>query len=138
MSKSAATHARPRARPLSPHLQVYRLIPTMLMSIVHRITGGALYFGTLLVAAWLVAAATSEVWFDRVSWLYGSWIGRLVLFGYTWALIHHLIGGLRHLVWDTGAGLEKHTTTRIAKVTPFVSVGLTLLVWVVGYLARGA
>lgn len=134
MSKSAAT----RARPLSPHLQVYRLIPTMLMSIVHRITGGALYFGTLLVAAWLVAASTSQEWFDCVAAVYGSWIGRLVLFGYTWALVHHLIGGLRHLVWDTGTALEKDTATRIAKATVVVSVALTLLIWIVGYMVRGA
>lgn len=134
MSKSTAT----RARPLSPHLQVYRLIPTMLMSIVHRITGAALYFGTLLVAAWLIAAATSEAWFDCVTAVYGSWIGRLVLFGYTWALVHHMLGGVRHLIWDTGTGLEKNTATRIAILTPFVSVGLTILVWIAGYMARGA
>lgn len=134
MSRSAAT----RARPLSPHLQVYRLIPTMLMSIVHRITGGALYFGTLLVAAWLLAAATSQEWFDWLSWLYGSWIGRLVLFGYTWTLLHHMIGGIRHLVWDTGTGLDKQTATRIAVAMPFISVALTILVWVVGYMVRGA
>jgi succinate dehydrogenase / fumarate reductase cytochrome b subunit len=134
MSKTAVT----RARPLSPHLFIYKPIPTMVMSIVHRITGAALYFGTLLVAAWLLAAATSEPWFDTVGWLYGSWFGRLVLFAYTWALIHHLIGGIRHLIWDTGVGLEKHTATRIAVAMPIVSIALTILVWVVGYLARGA
>ena len=138
MSKSAATHARPRARPLSPHLFIYKLIPTMLMSIVHRITGAALYFGTLLVAAWLVAAATSEQWFDAGAWVYGSWIGLLVLFGYTWALVHHLIGGIRHLVWDTGRGFEKHFATRVARLMPVVSVGLTVAIWIVVYLVRGA
>ena len=81
----------------------------MVMSILHRITGGALYFGTLLVAWWLIAAASSAATFDFVNGLFGSWIGRLVLFGYTWALIHHMLGGIRHLIWDTGAGLEKHT-----------------------------
>ena len=134
MSKSAAT----RARPLSPHLFIYKPIPTMMMSIVHRITGGALYFGTLLVAAWVIAAATSEAWFDRVAAIYGSWLGLLVLFGYTWALLHHLIGGVRHLIWDTGVGLEKHTATRIAIVMPFLSVGLTILVWIAVFMARGA
>ncbi len=134
MSKTTAT----RARPLSPHLQVYRLIPTMVMSIVHRITGGALYFGTLLVAWWLIAAATSKSYFDLVSAVYGSWIGQLVLLGYTWALIHHMIGGLRHLVWDTGAGLDKRTATKMAWATLAVSVTLTVLVWIAGYMARGA
>lgn len=138
MSKSAATHTGPRARPLSPHLQVYRLIPTMAMSIIHRITGAALYFGTLLVAAWLIAAAISQDCFETVAWIYGSWIGRIVLLGYTWALIHHLIGGLRHLVWDTGAGFDKHLSTKVARAMPFVSVALTLLVWIVGYMVRGA
>ena len=114
------------------------MIPTMLMSIVHRITGAALYFGTLLVAAWLIAAATSPEWFDCVSWLYGSILGRLVLFGYTWALLHHLIGGIRHLGWDTGAGLDKQLSTKIAVAMPYVSVALTVLVWIVGYMARGA
>ena len=110
----------------------------MVMSIMHRITGGALYFGVLLVAAWLIAAATSEDWFDCVSAVYGSWIGRLVLFGYTWVLIHHMIGGIRHLVWDTGRGLEKHTATRIAMMMPIASIALTVLLWVVGYMVRGA
>jgi succinate dehydrogenase / fumarate reductase, cytochrome b subunit len=139
---SPATRARPqgssRERPLSPHLTVYRPTITMTMSIVHRITGGALYFGTLLVAWWLIAAATSERYFDFVNWLYGSWIGRLVLFGYTWVLLHHMAGGIRHLVWDTGTGLEKHTASKIAWATLACSAVLTLLVWIAGYMARGA
>ncbi|MEO3997037.1 succinate dehydrogenase, cytochrome b556 subunit [Mesorhizobium sp. CAU 1732] len=134
MSKSAAT----RARPLSPHLQIYKPIPTMVMSIVHRITGVGLYFGILLVAAWLLAAATSEDWFNTVSAIYGSWIGRLILFAYTWALIHHMLGGIRHLVMDTGKALGKQSSTTVATAMPFVSIGLTLLLWVVGYFARGA
>ena len=106
MSKSPATRefAR-RERPLSPHLTVYRPPITMTMSIIHRITGGALYFGTLLVALWLMAAASSQATFDWVNWAFGTWLGRLILFGYTWALMHHMLGGVRHLVWDTGAGL---------------------------------
>ncbi|EJN05708.1 succinate dehydrogenase, cytochrome b556 subunit [Phyllobacterium sp. YR531] len=117
-------------RPLSPHLQIYKPIPTMVMSIVHRITGCALYFGTLLVAWWLIAAATSQQQFDIVSMVYGSWIGLLVLLGYTWALIHHMIGGIRHLIWDTGRGLEKDTTTKMAWASLIASVLLTILVWV--------
>lgn len=127
-----------RARPLSPHLAIYRPTITMTMSIVHRITGGALYFGTLLFAWWLIAAATSERYFDFVNWLYGTWVGRLVLFGYTWALMHHMLGGIRHLVWDTGTGLEKHTASRIAWFTVAGSILLTILIWIAGYAARGA
>ncbi|MBN9067594.1 MAG: succinate dehydrogenase, cytochrome b556 subunit [Rhizobiaceae bacterium] len=126
------------ARPLSPHLQIYRLIPTMLMSIVHRITGGALYFGTLLLAWWLIAAASSEHAFDIANSFFGSWFGRLILFGYTWALLHHLLGGIRHLIWDTGSLMQKETSTRLAWATIIGSVILTLLVWIAGYAARGA
>lgn len=125
MSESTAT----RQRPVSPHLQVYRLIPTMLMSIVHRITGGALYFGTLLVAWWLIAAATSREWFETASAVMGSWFGLLVLFGFTWALWHHLLGGIRHLMWDTGFGMGKETSTRLAWATLAGSIGLTLATW---------
>ena len=132
----SAPAIRPRPRPLSPHLSVYRLIPTMLMSIVHRITGGALYFGTLLVAAWLVAAATSPQWFDTVSSIYGSWFGRLVLLGYTWALVHHTLGGIRHLIWDTGAAMGKQTSTKMAQATLIGSVLLTVLIWVAIFWAR--
>lgn len=133
MSQSPAT----RQRPLSPHLTVYRWPITMTMSILHRVTGGALYFGTLLVAWWLIAAATSQHYFDFVSWIYGSWIGRLVLFGYSWALMQHMLGGLRHLVWDTGVGLEKHTASKIGWATLIGSAVLTILIWIAGYAARG-
>jgi len=123
-------------RPLSPHLSIYTLIPTMVMSIVHRITGSALYFGTLLVAWWLFAAASGEAYFEWVNGFMGSFIGRLILFGYTWALVHHMIGGMRHLYWDTGRGLEKETTTVLAYLTIIGSVTLTILLWVVGYMVR--
>lgn len=133
MSQSQAT----RQRPLSPHLSIYRPAITMTTSILHRITGGALYFGTLLVAWWLIAAATSEHYFNFVSWLYGSWFGLIVLFGYTWALTLHLLGGIRHLIWDTGAGLDKHTASKIAWATLVGSVVLTIIVWIAGYAVRG-
>jgi succinate dehydrogenase / fumarate reductase, cytochrome b subunit len=133
----AGTGAARRERPLSPHLTAYRWPITMTMSILHRITGGALYFGTLLVAWWLIAAATSEHYFEFVSWVFGSWIGRLVLFGYTWALLHHMLGGIRHLIWDTGTAIDKESSTRIAWATLAGSVVLTVLVWIAGYMARG-
>ena len=138
MSKATATHNPARQRPLSPHLSVYKFTPTMAMSILHRITGIALYSGTLLVAWWLIAASIGEGYFDWVSWLWGTWIGRLVLFGYTWALMHHMLGGIRHFIWDVGAGLEKHTATKLAIWNLIGSVVLTVLIWVVGYMARGA
>lgn len=120
-------------RPLSPHLQIYKPIPTMVASIVHRITGAALYFGTLLVAWWLIAAASGEEYYAWVQWAMGTIIGKLVLFGYTWALVHHMFGGLRHFMWDSGFGFEKHFATKLAKATFAASICLTLLIWIVAY-----
>ncbi len=97
---------RMRARPLSPHLSIYRPMLTMMMSIVHRITGCALYFGMLLLAWWLIAAASGLNAYSNVQWFMGTFVGRLILFGYTWALMHHMLGGIRHLIWDTGHGFE--------------------------------
>jgi succinate dehydrogenase / fumarate reductase cytochrome b subunit len=126
-----------RARPLSPHLQIYRPMLTMVMSVVHRITGAALYFGMLLVAWWLIAAASGPNAYANVEWFMGSLIGRLILFGYTWALLHHMLGGVRHLIWDTIHGLEPAEREILTLVTLVGSIALTLLVWVVGYLAMG-
>jgi succinate dehydrogenase / fumarate reductase, cytochrome b subunit len=123
-------------RPLSPHLQIYKPIPTMIASIVHRITGGALYFGTLLVAWWLIAIASGETYYNAASAVFGSIIGLIVLFGYTWALIHHMLGGLRHLMWDLGYGFDKHFSTKLAKAHFIASPVLTILIWVIGYLYR--
>jgi succinate dehydrogenase / fumarate reductase cytochrome b subunit len=134
MSKSTAT----RPRPLSPHLTVWKPTVTYVTSIVHRITGGAMYFGTLLIAWWLIAASISEEAFGYADWFFGSWIGRLILFGYTWALMQHMLGGIRHFIWDAGAGLEKHTASKIAWINVVAAIVLTIVVWVAGYMARGA
>ncbi len=125
-----------KARPLSPHLSIYKPIPTMVMSIFHRMTGAALYFGTLLLAWWLIAAASGEAYFEWVNGFFGSFVGRLVLFGYTWALVHHMLGGIRHLFWDTGRGLEKETATKIAYFTIGASTALTLVLWIIGYMVN--
>ena len=123
-------------RPLSPHLSIYKPIPTMVASIFHRLTGIALYFGTILVAWWLIAASISPDYFDFVQTFMGAWFGRLILFGFTWALMHHMIGGIRHLIWDTGALFDKDTSTKLAYASIILSVALTLLVWVIGYAVR--
>lgn len=123
-------------RPLSPHLQVYRLIPTMAMSILHRITGGALYVGTLLIVWWLIAAASGPQYYDWVMWFMSTWLGQLILIGYTWVLIHHMLGGMRHLLWDVGLGFEKEFSTKLAKANLIASIALTVLVWTIAYLIR--
>jgi succinate dehydrogenase / fumarate reductase, cytochrome b subunit len=133
MSKSTAT----RARPLSPHLQIYRITPTMAMSVAHRITGAALYFGPLLFALWLLAAAGSKEGFDFANGLFGSILGRLIIFGYSWALIHHMLGGIRHLIWDTIHGLEKDTSRRLAIATLAGSIVLTIVIWLAAWMIRG-
>ena len=123
----------PRERPLSPHIQIYSPMLTMMMSIVHRITGAALYFGTLLVVWWLVAAASGGAYFDLVNGFFASWFGRLILFGYTWAAIHHMLGGIKHLVWDTGRGFELASAELSARLTLGGSIVLTILLWVIAY-----
>ena len=100
----------PAARPLSPHLQIYRPMLTMIMSIVHRITGAALYVGTLLLAWWLLAAASGPNAYATFQAVASSFIGRVVLLGYTWALIHHMLGGIRHLIWDCRTRLRTGRT----------------------------
>lgn len=124
-------------RPLSPHLQIYRPMLTMMMSIMHRMTGAALFFGTALLAWWLLAAATGPEAFAFAQWFMGSILGQLILLGYTWALIHHMLGGVRHLVWDTGRGFDLPTVEIMAKATLGGSIVLTLIVWVIGYWAMG-
>ncbi|MCB1502093.1 MAG: succinate dehydrogenase, cytochrome b556 subunit [Bauldia sp.] len=122
------------SRPLSPHLQIYRWAPTMVVSIAHRITGVALYFGTLLLAWWLIAAASGPKYFRFVNGLASSWIGLIVLFGFSWALIHHALGGVRHLIWDTGRGMGKPARDQLAIANIIGSVALTILLWIIGLL----
>ena len=117
------------ARPLSPHLQIYSPLINMVMSILHRITGAALYFGTMLLAWWLIAAASGPQYFGYVMFLFGSVPGKLVLVGFTWALIHHAVGGLRHFLWDTGRGYDLKTIDLLSWGSIVVSILLTALVW---------
>lgn len=109
----------------------------MAMSIVHRITGIALYVGTLVMAWWLIATASGAGAYSAFQAFTGSWIGRLILVGYTWALIHHMLGGVRHLIWDLGYGFgpsEREWLTRAALIG---SITLTVIVWVIAYAIGG-
>jgi succinate dehydrogenase / fumarate reductase, cytochrome b subunit len=118
-------------RPLSPHLQIYRPMLTMMMSIVHRITGAALYFGTAILAWWLLAAAAGQNAYGVFEAFETSWIGRLILFGYTWALIHHLLGGIRHFIWDLGYGFGPEEREWLVRINLGGSIVLTVLLWMV-------
>lgn len=137
MSRSPDSPVQPRPRPLSPHLTVWRPTITYTMSIIHRITGAALYFGTVLVALWLIAAAGSREMFDCVDWFFGSVVGRLILLGYTWALLHHMLGGIRHFIWDTATAMDKQTASKLGWATLTGSVVLTIAAWIAGYMMRG-
>ncbi|MGB7206626.1 MAG: succinate dehydrogenase, cytochrome b556 subunit [Anderseniella sp.] len=130
------THPVMKERPLSPHLSVYKPMLTMMMSIVHRITGAGLYFGMALFVWWLFAASYSGDYFGQVQWLVRSLGGKVVLFGFTWALVHHALGGLRHLVWDTGRGFDLKFIEILARATIIGSILLTILIWVVAYAMR--
>jgi succinate dehydrogenase / fumarate reductase cytochrome b subunit len=128
---------QPVERPLSPHLSIYKPLINMVMSILHRLTGAALYFGTLLLAAWLIATAMGEVQFSYVNALFAHPLGQLVLFGYTWALAHHMLGGIRHLIWDTGRGLQIWQVNTLSWLTILCSISLTVAIWAVGLVLRG-
>jgi succinate dehydrogenase / fumarate reductase, cytochrome b subunit len=123
-----------KRRPLSPHLQIYRPMLTMMMSIAHRITGVALYFGTLLLAWFLIAVSAGGGAYDAAAYCLNSIAGKLVLFGFTWALFHHLLGGIRHAIWDTGHGLEHPQREWLARATLLGGIVLTVTVWTIAYL----
>jgi succinate dehydrogenase / fumarate reductase cytochrome b subunit len=120
-------------RPLSPHLQIYRPMLTMMMSIAHRISGASLAVGFALLTWWLVAISMGPEAYACVAAFFGSLIGRALLLLFTWALIHHMLGGIRHLIWDTGAGFSRTSIEVLAWLTITGSIVLTILVWVVGY-----
>lgn len=124
-------------RPLSPHIQVYRWQWTMLLSIVHRATGIALSVGALLMVCWLLALASGPAAFAEVHEFIGSWLGRLMLFGWTWALMYHLANGIRHLFWDAGVGLELPAAQSSGYAAVIVSVAATVAIWAAGYMAAG-
>src|ERR1700732_4135839 len=122
----------PVQRPLSPHLSIYKPMLTMMMSIVHRITGAALYVGTLLLAWWLLAAASGPNAYATFQAAASSIVGRVVLLGYTWALVHHMLGGIRHLIWDTGAGFGPAEREWLARANLIGSIVLTIVLWIIG------
>ena len=130
----SALAARPR--PLSPHLSVYRLTLTMAMSIAHRITGAALYAGVLLLAWFLIAASMDASAFAVFSGFISSFFGRLILFGFSWSLFHHMLGGIRHFIWDAGHGLDDPEREWLAMATLIGGFVLTIVVWSIGYAVR--
>ncbi len=132
----ASTGTAPKSRPLSPHLDIYRMTLTMAMSIMHRITGVGLYLGVLLLAWFLLALSGDGSSYALFTGFIHSIIGRLVLLGFTWALFHHLLGGVRHALWDAGVGLDHPLRERLAQGTLIGGLALTLIAWIIGYAVR--
>lgn len=121
-------------RPLSPHLLIYKPMLTMTLSVIHRATGIAMYFGTLVVVWWFMSLAIGQDAYDFFTWLMGSWFGIIVLVGFTWVLFHHMFGGIKHFFWDFGKGFELETVERVAKFAVIVPICATIIVWAVGLL----
>lgn len=112
-------------RPLSPHLQIYRPQLTSITSILTRITGNALIVGVVLMVWWLLAAATSDRYFDLVNAVATSWFGDLVFTGSLWAVWYHYLAGIRHLIYDAGRGLDIPTAEKLGWACIIGSVVLT-------------
>lgn len=124
-------------RPLSPHIQIYRPMLTMVMSMAHRVSGVALAIGFALLAWWLIAVSLGPDAYAGVSGFFASIPGEILLFLFTWALIHHMLGGIRHLIWDTGHGFDKPTIERLALATIIGSTTLNIGLWVWGLCLHG-
>ena len=122
-----------RARPLSPHLQIYRWPVTMATSIAHRVTGVALSAGTSLLAWWLVAAATGPDAYHVFAASASHPIGQIVLFGVLWSLAFHFFNGIRHLAWDIGWGFDVSTANRSGVTVVLLSFLAALIVFLLAH-----
>ena len=122
-------------RPISPHLQVYKMPLTALMSISHRITGVISSVGALLLVVVLALAASGEEAFAGAQTLLTSWFGMLILFGFSLTLYYHFCNGIRHLFWDVGMGFELSAADKSGKITLIAAGVLTVLTWIVAFAA---
>lgn len=116
-------------RPLSPHLQVYRWQITMLMSILHRATGIVLVLGAFALAWWMLAVAAGGEVYASAAACVASALGRIALFGFSLALVYHLLNGIRHLLWDAGSGFEIPAVYRSGYTVFALTVVLTAAIW---------
>jgi succinate dehydrogenase / fumarate reductase cytochrome b subunit len=133
MAETTSRPAPETRRPLSPHLGIYKPMLTMMMSIVHRITGGALYVGTVLLAWWLISVATDARAYEMANGVLSSIFGQLVLFGFTWALFQHMLGGVRHFLWDAGKGMDHPQREYLAQANLIGGIVLAVIVWIIAY-----
>ena len=118
-------------RPLSPHLQIYRLPLTAIVSITHRATGVALAFGMIYLVIWLMGIAAGPEQFSETQAFIESILGRMLLFFFSFALFFHFVHGIRHLFWDAGYTFDRDELDRLATLEIIIAVGLTLFVWLI-------
>ena len=120
-------------RPLSPFMigPYYKPQLTSMLSITHRLTGLGLTFGAVLLVAWMVSLASGPEHYAMVAPHLAAWYGKAVLVAFTWALLYHFCNGIRHLMWDTGKGLDMPTAEKTGYAVMFGSVVLTAAVWAV-------
>jgi succinate dehydrogenase / fumarate reductase, cytochrome b subunit len=127
-----------RKRPLSPHLQIYKMPLTAgLMSITHRITGVALAAGTLVLTCWLLSIGLGEETYQEAQAILGSVLGLMVLFAWTLALFYHLFNGIRHLFWDAARGIDLKSAHLSGLLVLASASIVSVLVWIAAWIARG-
>jgi succinate dehydrogenase / fumarate reductase, cytochrome b subunit len=131
LARAFETSMAARSRPLSPHLQIYKFTLTMANSIIHRGTGVAMYFGTLLIVLWLGAAALGDGPLGVMNAIFGFWLVQIILFLATWALFHHMLGGIRHFIWDSIHALDPAGREAITRVQFAASIVLTIAAWAI-------
>lgn len=124
-------------RPLSPHLQIYRPQLTSVLSITHRLTGVALSVGSPVLVFWLLAAAAGPQSYAALHGFLASWIGVVLLLGWTFSLFFHLCNGVRHLFWDAGYGFELESIYASGWAVVAISAGMTLVAWILSFGMRG-
>lgn len=120
-----------QSRPRSPNIQHYRPQLTSVLSFSHRVTGGLLSLGAMLLVGWLVAAAIGAGAYSEMQGFIGSWPGRILMFTWTFSLFFHLCSGIRHLFWDAGYGFELRTIYLSGWAVVAASLLLTLVAWTV-------
>ena len=131
----AATGSSTRARPLSPHLSIWRWGPAMAVSILHRVTGNGLaVVGIATLLCWLGCLAAGPESYALFLAQAGKWYGQVVLVGLSWAFLNHAASGIRHFLLDIGAGYELVANARWSVLVPLIAILATAAFWAVIYL----
>ena len=120
----------PNTRPVSPHLQIYKLTVSMIMSVAHRLSGLALYFGVSFLFIWFLSIIFGPEAYDRFSGILSTNLLQAVFFFFTWAFFHHLFGGIRHFIWDLGYGFGLRSVDFLAIMTFVLSLLSTILIFI--------